>query len=44
MKLARKQGMNTDVRRRVFVVVMGSTVRSKSVLGSGPVERETESE
>lgn len=26
MKLARKQGMNTDVRRRVFVVVMSSTV------------------
>lgn len=27
MVLARKQGMNTDVRRRVFVVVMSSTVR-----------------
>lgn len=26
MKLARKQGMNTDVRRRVFVVIMGSSV------------------
>ena len=26
MKLARKQGMNTDVRRRVFVVIMSSTV------------------
>lgn len=35
MKLARKQGMNTDVRRRVFVVVMSSTVSSRAGLGRG---------
>jgi hypothetical protein len=27
MKLARKQGMNTDVRRNVFVIMMSSEVR-----------------
>lgn len=33
MKLARKQGMNTDVRRRVFVVIMGSTVSEWATCG-----------
>ena len=27
LKLARKQGMNTDIRRSVFVVIMSSDVR-----------------
>jgi nucleolar MIF4G domain-containing protein 1 len=27
VKLARKQGMNTDVRRRIFVALMSSDVR-----------------
>lgn len=27
LKLAKKQGMNTDVRRSIFVVLMGSDVR-----------------
>ena len=27
LKLARKQGMNTDVRRSIFVVLMSSEVR-----------------
>ena len=28
LKLARKQGMNTDVRRSIFVVLMSSEVRT----------------
>lgn len=32
LKLARKQGMNTDIRRSVFVVIMSSDVRSFSSL------------
>ena len=30
IKLARKQGMNTDVRRSIFVVLMSSEVRKSS--------------
>jgi hypothetical protein len=40
MKLARKQGMNTDVRRRVFVVVMSSTVSLAHIDHRGRVERD----
>jgi hypothetical protein len=32
LKLARKQGMNTDVRRSIFVVLMGSEVSKPNVL------------
>jgi nucleolar MIF4G domain-containing protein 1 len=28
LKLARKQGMNTDIRRSIFVVLMSSDVRA----------------
>lgn len=28
LKLARKQGMNTDIRRRIFMVLMSSDVRN----------------
>ena len=28
LQLARAQGMNTDVRRRIFVAIMGSGVRT----------------
>lgn len=31
LKLARKQGMNTDIRRRVFMVLMSSDVRNFAV-------------
>ena len=30
LKLAKKQGMNTDIRRSIFVVLMSSEVRSHS--------------
>lgn len=30
LKLARKQGMNTDIRRSIFVVLMSSDVRNLS--------------
>ena len=30
LKLARKQGMNTDIRRSIFVVLMSSEVRQES--------------
>ena len=33
LKLARKQGMNTDVRRSIFVVLMSSDVRVSLQLG-----------
>lgn len=32
VKLARKQGMNTDVRRSIFVVLMSSDVRDALIL------------
>ena len=31
LKLARKQGMNTDIRRSIFVVLMSSEVSLRSV-------------
>jgi len=34
MKLARKQGMNTEIRRAVFVVLMSSDVRN---IDCGPI-------
>ena len=35
LKLARKQGMNTDIRRSIFVVLMDSDVSLKSFNGCG---------
>jgi nucleolar MIF4G domain-containing protein 1 len=32
MKLAKKHGMNTDIRRSIFVVIMSSEVRSIKIL------------
>lgn len=33
LKLARKQGMNSDIRRSIFVVLMSSEVRNLSLSG-----------
>lgn len=32
LKLARKQGMNTDIRRSIFIVLMSSEVRTYPIL------------
>ena len=36
LKLAKKQGMNTDIRRSIFVVIMSSEVRLNR---DGPMHR-----
>ena len=42
-KLARKQGMNTDVRKAIFVALMGSEVRlhPTDLVGNADSERRT---
>ena len=37
LKLARKQGMNTEIRRSIFAVLMSSEVRDWSLLGRGHI-------
>ena len=34
LKLAKKQGMNTDIRRSIFVVLMSSEVRTTMIVSN----------